>query len=391
MAAIRRLECVQIDPVSLVDRNHHLVLRSRVGGYRPEQLDTVLASGQVFEHWANARCFLPVEEYPVFWWRMRHFAKEHEELRKKLGGVPERIVAEIHATGPRTSRQIESDEKVVGYWDSELPKTKATSLALELLWECGELMIARREGAEKVYDLAERIVSEVLRGQTQEISEDEALRALLDKYCRAFGLFDLGDFRFGWRKIPASERRTLVDQRLAVGELVPVEIEGVRRKYYALGRDEGLLRRVNDPELEVVPNVSLLPPLDNLLWRRERLIDIFGFDYTWEIYLPPARRRFGPYVMPILRGDRFIGRINPRLDRERGALVIEGLWLEKGSEEVLVSGAVPVSGAVLVNGEFTISGKGLSGRSDLSAQVKKALWDLARFIGAEELEFKLGS
>lgn len=102
---------------------------------------------QIFEHWANARCFLPMEDYPVFWWRMRHFAREHEPTRQKLGVIPDRIVAEIRETGPRTSHRIESDEKVLGYWDLDLPRTKATSLALELLWESGELMIAGRSAS----------------------------------------------------------------------------------------------------------------------------------------------------------------------------------------------------------------------------------------------------
>ncbi|MFZ5923897.1 MAG: DNA glycosylase AlkZ-like family protein [Bacillota bacterium] len=197
--------------------------------------------------------------------------------------------------GPRSSREIESDEKVVGYWDSA-PRTKATSLALELLWEAGDLMIARRNGIEKVYDVPERLVPSELRSEALEMSEDEVCRTLLDKYYRAYRLLDTGDFRFGWRKMPAAERRDVVARQVAEGELVPVEVEGVRRQYYALAADAPLLRHLDDPELEVVPNVFILPPLDNVLWRRERLADLFGFDYTWEIYISQAKRRFGAYA-----------------------------------------------------------------------------------------------
>lgn len=96
-----------------------------------------------------------------------------------------------------------------------------------------------------------------------------------------------------------------------------------------------------------------MPPLDSVLWRRERLADLFGFDYTWEIYVPPAKRRFGPYAMPILHGDRFIGRVNPRLDREKGVLMVEGLWLNNGLE--------------------------------LTAGIEEALSDLATSVGAREV------
>ncbi|MEW6227132.1 MAG: crosslink repair DNA glycosylase YcaQ family protein [Bacillota bacterium] len=352
LAAVRRLECVQIDPVSLVERNHHLVLRNRVGGYQQDQLDALLSSGRVFEHWANARCFLPMEDYPVFRWQMRRLAEEQQSRRGKLGDIPDRIVAEIRESGPRSSREIESDEKVVGYWDSA-PRTKATSLALELLWEAGDLMIARRNGIEKVYDVPERLVPSELRSEALEMSEDGACRTLLDKYYRAYRLLDTEDFRFGWRKMPAAERRDVVARQVAAGELVPVEVEGVRRQYCALAADVPLLRHLGDPEVEVVPNVFILPPLDNVLWRRERLADLFGFDYTWEIYIPQAKRRFGAYAVPVLRGDRFAGRVNLRHDREAGALVVEGVWLDDGAR--------------------------------LSADIEKALFDLAAFVGAGEV------
>ncbi len=354
LAAIRRLEGVQIDPVALVERNHHLVLWNRVGGYDGGRLDALLASGHVFEHWANARCFLPMDDYPIFWWRMRDWAEEQEQWRRKLGDVPKRIVAEIRENGPRTSRSIESDEKVLGYWDSDAPRTKATTLALEFLWEAGELMITERNGIEKVYDVPERIVREELRRAAAAMSREQAYGLLLDKYCRAYGLFDTGDFRFGWRKIAAADRRALVERRVADGELVPVDVEGVRRKYYVLTSDATLLRELDKPGVEVAPRVFILPPLDSALWRRERLQDLFEFNYSWEIYLPAAKRRFGPYVMPILRGDSFVGRVNPRLDRDKGLLAVEGLWLEADAKS----------------------------EPGLLDEIESALNDLARFVGA---------
>ncbi len=153
---------------------------------------------------------------------------------------------------------------------------------------------------------------------------------LLRKYLRAYGVVDAGDPRFGWRRQPAPERRALVDRLVADGELAPVEVEGVRRRYYVLSELLPLLHAL--AEADVAPDVYLLPPLDNVLWRRERVVDLFRFDYTWEIYVKPSRRRFGPYTMPVLEGDRFIGRLDARLDRAERTLYVDRLTLEPGTE-----------------------------------------------------------
>jgi hypothetical protein len=135
--------------------------------------------------------------------------------------------------------------------------------------------------------------------------------------------------------MPVAERREVIGQHVRAGTVVPLQIPGVRRQYFVLAEDLDRLRR-HEAEVRragrTVPDgpIRFLPPLDNLLWRRERLADLFGFTYKWEIYDPPAKRRYGYYVMPILAGDHFIGRMDPRYDRERNRLVIQGLWLEPG-------------------------------------------------------------
>lgn len=330
LEAVRRLECIQVDPVSLVSQNQHLVLWNRVRDYHPEQLDGLLGAGRVFEHEANARCVIPMEEYPLFRPRMRHYRALAWERRAELGEAPERILREITDLGPRTSREIESDERVVAYWDA-VPRTKATSFAFELLWESGELMVTGRRGLEKVYDIPERVVPADLCVKAEETNDEEAARGLLDKYFRALRLFDVGDFRFGWQRMPTTERRALVDGAVRDGRLVEVEIEEVRRRYYVLSQDVDRLREFDRPGLDVSPRVFLVSPLDNLLWRRERLADVFGFEYTWEIYIPASKRRYGAYTMPIVRGDRIIGRVCPRADRKQGLLVVEGIWFEEGA------------------------------------------------------------
>jgi uncharacterized protein YcaQ len=108
-----------------------------------------------------------------------------------------------------------------------------------------------------------------------------------------------------------------------------VQVGGVRRTYYVLSALVPLLESLL--EARVAPDVYLLPPLDNVLWDRERLADLFGFRYSWEIYLPPTKRRYGPYTMPVLEGDRFIGRLDARFDREERVLRVVQLTLEPGA------------------------------------------------------------
>lgn len=195
-------------------------------------------------------------------------------------------------------------------------------------------MTLRREGAERYFDLPERVVpAETLR-RAQQIAIDDANETLLQKYMRAYRVFGIGNgFRFGWRKMPVAERRQVIGRHIRTSTVVPLQVPGVRREYFVLVEDLDRLRR-HEAEARGVRRaapddpIRFLPPLDNLLWRRERLVDFFDFTYTWEIYTPAHKRRFGYYTMPILAGDRFIGRMDPRLDRERNRLVVRLLHFE---------------------------------------------------------------
>lgn len=344
LQAIRRLEAVQLDPVAVVERNHHLVLRNRVGAYRPEHLEALYRRKLVFEYWANARCVLPVDDYPVFE-PVRALLRAAwppfpPPLQQAMTYVRDRLAAE----GPLPARRLESGERVQGYWDLGAPRTKATSQALEHLWEAGEVVVAYRQAEERYFALARAWFGAAQDGGAEACADAGAdWEPLLRKYLRAYGVVDAGDPRFGWRRRPASERRAIIDRLVADGVLAPVEVEGVRRRYYVLAELLPLLNAL--AEADVAPDVYLLPPLDNVLWRRERVVDLFGFDYTWEIYVKPARRRFGPYTMPVLEGDRFIGRLDARLDRAERTLYVERLTFEPGVE-VSAERLARVQGAV---------------------------------------------
>ena len=330
---IRHLECLQIDPVSVVERNQHLVLAARMPGYLPATLEDLLRGRRVFEYWANAACVIPMEDYPLFEGTRRRYRKRYAPDLNALRSVARHVLSELEAKGPLAARTFVSDHRVRGAWDLDDPKTKATSHVLNILLKLGDIVVVRREGLERYFDLPQRAVPAGLLAHARTIRAAEADGLMFEKYLRAYRLFDADDPRFGWRPMAAGIRREAVQRRVRAGAVVPLAIDGVRRRYFigaddfeALGRLERTARSERTSGSE--GGICFLAPLDNLLWRRNRIADLFQFGYTWEVYLPLPKRRYGHYAMPILAGDRLIGRIDPQLDRARGRLVIRLLQLE---------------------------------------------------------------
>lgn len=358
--ALARLRAIQVDPVAAVERNHHLVLMNRVRKYRPAHLDRLYAQGRVFEHYANARCILPIAEFPAFWPLMRQLARNSAEERARVQESMAEIVAHLTHGSPVQARQVGNDgPRVFGAgYNAPDEASKASGHALDLLWLGGDLVVGR-SGGTKHYDLPERVLpADIINrldpplqrgpdgllidtanmsgsGPARPWSTPQATAPgelapwaawLFDLYIDAYHVFEAGDFRLGWQRHPAALRRQLLAAGTAAGKLVPLSIDGVRRPYGATRAAAALMAAAD--HWDVKPDVRFIPPLDNLLWRRERLADLFSFDYTWEIYHPRHKRRFGYYAMPILYGDRLIGRIDPRLDRTNRHVTIELLQIE---------------------------------------------------------------
>lgn len=339
LACIKALECVQLDPVAAVERNQHLVLAARMSGYTPAMLEQLLEQGDVFEYWANAACVMPMQDYPLFELRRRRLRVQLQPELDQLGEIVDAVLHRLEADGPLPSKAFKSADKVHGYWDNTHAKTKATSHALNLLHDTGRIQVVRREGTTRYFDIRERAVPTDVLDDAVHISDAEAHTALVDKYMRAYRVFDAGDSRFGWQRLSAAERRQTIDRYVNAGLVVPLDIAEVQRQYFVLAQDvERLQADMHDDggrhggcmPPQRTGHALFLPPLDNLMWRRDRVEDFFGFSYAWEIYIPAAKRRFGYYTMPILVGDRMVGRIDPRLNRDAQTLAIRLLQLEPG-------------------------------------------------------------
>lgn len=336
MEVIRQLECIQIDPVSAVAPNQHLALAARIPGYRPAVLNELLRGGEVFEYFANAACVIPMEDYAIFEPVRERLKKLLESRLEEIRPVVLQVLEKLEREGPLFAKSFESDNKVRGYWDNENAKTKATSHALNLLMDAAEIRIVGREGNQRLFDLTERSVSAQRLREAEQMDEAQAHAAMLRKYFRAYRVFEPSDPRLGWQRLNAGERREAIDSGVRAGEVVPVEVAGLKQKYFILAADTDRLlaqhreaEEKGDWKLEAPEaQVHFLPPLDNLLWSRKRLADLFDFDYRWEIYTPAVKRKYGYYAMPILAGDRLIGRMDPRLDKQQGRLTVQLLQID---------------------------------------------------------------
>ena len=245
--------------------------------------------------------------------------------------VAERVLERIRAEGPLSALDFERERGATTDWFG-MP-TNTVRAVLEAYTVTGVLGLARRDGNRRYYDLLERLLpADVL---AHDLPLKEQLRhKLLSRY-RAHGLLGVGG---GGTSSAASAPRSrperpehpgrtaLREELVELGELVPVEVEGVRGKRFVLREDVELLEAPPEPP----PSVAFLSPFDPLIWDRGLLGSLFEFDYVWELFLPPAKRRWGWYVLPIVFRDRFVGRIEPRIDRDDGRVQVLDVWWEDG-------------------------------------------------------------
>ena len=194
------------------------------------------------------------------------------------------------------------------------------------------IRVVQRDRTERYFDLTERTVTRKLLKQTKVMDGPTAKDLLIEKYMRAYRVFDPRDARFGWQKMTAAERRAEIERRVQDKTVIPLEVEGVKRQYYLLAEDleelETFVESTKQEPRSLESTITFLPPLDNLLWSRERIKDLFDFDYKWEIYTTRVKRKYGPYAMPILYGDRLIGRMDPQIDRKNKVMIVRLLQLE---------------------------------------------------------------
>jgi uncharacterized protein YcaQ len=363
LAAIERLGLLQFDPLEVTGaRNHDLVLHARIAGYRREWCERWLYGDErrLFEIYNKSLNIVPLDELPHYRISWQHYGERYADgILREQAQVAHSILARIAAEGPLSTAAFAEHNHAVDWWWAP---TRVARAVLEALFVSGRVGVARRAGNRRFYDLIERLVPEevMLRRESE---EDATLHRLLSRF-RGSGLTSPSapaELMYGTGN--AAERRRRTAELVERGELVPVEVEGSRDTRYVVHGDLPLLARAADSSDKGFsdPSVAFIAPLDPLIWDRRLLKQLWDFDYIWEVYVPEHRRRWGYYVLPVLFGERLVGRIEPRLDRKEKVLRVLGVSWEEGFVPQRTDGFVPA--------------------------LREALADYLTFVGAQSIEW----
>ncbi len=325
---LRQVRCIQFDPLDVVGCNPHLVLQARVAGYRPNMLDALLYQDRLLVDGFDKQLSIwPVEDWPCFA-RERNISSQWYEMDSPLLlETQSHVLEEIARRGPLSSADFEARGKVRWPWGP----TNAVRAALESLYFRGELAVHHKAGTRKYYDLASRHISlEILAAADPHPEDCDYFAWRLLRRAGSVGLIRggvsdalLGIGMKGEQREQAFQ--TLQEQKL----LLPVEVEGFSRPLYVRAEDAPGLEGLDTAD-EASPTMAFLAPLDNLIWDRKLIEALFGFAYRWEVYTPAAQRKYGWYVLPVLYGDRFIARVEPRFDKKAKVLELMNWWWEPG-------------------------------------------------------------
>ena len=333
VAAIERMRLLQIDTIHVVARSPYLVLHARLGDYPMAWLDEALAAGQLAECWAHEACLVGASDVPLHraWSQargQRHWAHRHaQRMAQAHRPQMDALLAHIRANGPVRAADFArppGDASSSGWWT-----WKPEKRWLEAGFALGELMVARRERFQRVYDLAERVLAR-LDPPYAESAAPRGAAALRQRFIadavRALGVAQAAWIADYHRLSPAVGERELAPL-LDSGELLAVPVRGWQVPAYVHRDHASLLEKACRGRLRAT-RTALLSPFDPLVWDRARARALFDFDYTLECYTPAARRRYGYYVLPILHRGELVGRLDAKAHRAEGVFEVKALYLQ---------------------------------------------------------------
>jgi uncharacterized protein len=326
---LRRFGSIQYDPIAVAGRSHDLVLHARIADYEPAWCELLYERREIFEAVNKGLSFVLTADYP--WFRATQSRNARRVLAENAQAA-ERVLERVRADGPLSALEFERQHGATVDWFGV--RTNVVRAVLEAYTVTGVLGLARREGSRRYYDVVERLLPRAVLENDVPL-RDQLRHKMLSRY-RAHGLLGassggdvfggLGPAKPDPRYPEYPGRTALREDLIEEGELVPVEVDGVRGNRFVLRDEVDVL--ATPPETP--PSVAFLSPFDPLIWDRALLGSLFEFDYVWDLFHPPAKRRFGWYVLPILFRDRFVGRIEPRIDRDSGRVQVLGVWWEEG-------------------------------------------------------------
>ena len=335
-SAIDALGVLQLDAINVVDRTQFLVPFNRLGPYDNALLHKLTGpNGAFFEYWGHAACLLPIAYQPLFRWRMESFASPDDPLlrmqrrrafRQENAAYMQSIIDEIRDRGPLTAGQLTDPRRRDGeWWD----RRSIGRIALEVMFETGDVAGWRLPNFERVYDLPERVIPKaVLDAPTPSVEQAHLDLTLI--VARVLGVATVTDIATHlYLRVDRTQRA--VNEHLAAGTLQQVAVDGWKKPAYVVAN----AKRSRGSRADG----AFLPPFDSLIWDRARTLRLFGFDYKIEVYVPAPKRKYGYYVLPFLLRDELVGRFDLKADRARSTLRVQAAHLEPEADAEAVAHA----------------------------------------------------
>ena len=365
LAVTRDLSYIQIDPVTVVAPSHWLSLWARIGPFSVSDLDRLLWKDRtLFECWTHAASYVPTEDYPIHSAIMRRYPDSlskswgHQKAEAKRW-IPaharlRRAILRELKTGPHLLKDFTDHTKGPRNTDAWSEGSALATMLVHLQFS-GEVMVVGHQGAQNLYGLPSDFLPDWV--DRTDLSQSEAETVGVKRTLHAIGVATKTEINRYLLRGRYLDLKGALDRLLEQSVVCRVQVEGLRGTRYALASDVDSLLRLGSEDWE--EEISLVPPFDNMVFHQARTRELYGFDYVREQFLPEGKRRFGTYVLPILWGDRFIGRIDPRMDRASKRLEIKAVHAEPGAPR---------------------------GR-DVTAKLAERIEQLAKFLGAEAVVY----
>ncbi len=322
---IDKLGYIQIDTISVIERAHHHTIWTRCPDYKPEFLDKLQAKDKkIFEYWGHAASYLPLSDYRYYLNRMRSFQSPHEkwlkEMSDKYGHLMAPVLNRIHKEGALGTKDFETPQgtKKGSWWD-----WRPTKIALEMLFWRGDLMVKERRSFQKIYDLPGRVLPTEV--DTTFPGDEDSGRFFVSRALTSYGIACQKDIKNHIHMVDKKLINRALKKMLKSGEVTGIDIETLDKKeYFALTNNLDSFNTPDKPE----SHLHILSPFDNMVILRDRIKELFDFDYTLECYVPPAKRKYGYFSLPILWGNRFIARMDSKADRRNKTFMVRNLVFE---------------------------------------------------------------
>lgn len=324
---INKVGCIQFDPLDMVGMNPSLVCQSRIKKYNPKLLNELLYTDRkLLDGWDKNMSIYPVEDYPYFSRYRKKAYERYSNHSSSINDILEEVREVIRKKGPVSSIDLDFDTTVDWAW----APTRVARAALESMYFWGELVIENKIGTRKLYDFTEKYVpKEVFLMEEPNTTIEEYHQWHIKRRIRAIGLlWDRGsDAWLGIYNMKSNDRSKAMLALKEKGEIIPIEVEDIKYTFYLAKEDLALLEEVIKG-ITIEPQVAFIGALDNLIWDRKLIKEIFGFEYIWEVYKPIEERKYGYYVLPVIYGDRFVARFEPRFHKKTKKLEIINWWWE---------------------------------------------------------------